>query len=955
MLDYRHVTTFQRGWGYWQTALADLELVTVNGRHLLAAASELIGGGLSIYAVSGPDHPLEQRSGWGFQSDFTYQRSPELAVLHFGTQTYLHQSHLGGAEHLGMGVRENGSMTGFRTIFPQDVIGDRLASLGQIPTSDDSLIYASPQDSLSLSIFHTDKGKGLVRVHEYSFSSPHFSAQSILDRVIDTMAGENRFLVAISGLGEFISTHQITEAGEILDSNLHYSRLGTGYSVPADLGAVELAGRTYIILASPGSSSLTVFRLPANGVLVPTDHVIDEGFTNFQSISAFDVVSFQGRSFIFAGGTDGGITVFTLQPDGKLLHLRSISDSFEMVLSDLADIETAVIDGRIALFASSTSETGITQLSFDPGTIGITGAWQAMQVTGSSHNDMLLSLSTNRVIRGEQGDDILIARHAGIRLSGGPGEDIFVPRNINGRIVISDFEFGRDQLDLSQLGMIRSLYQIRFHEFDGGISLRFHDTRIDIFTHNGRRLTESDFTNDLFPITHYNPPALELDELIPAPPPSDTGEHIIGTPDSDVLSGGTGPDIFGAGRGDDTVSAGGGNDTIFGHGGADELTGETGNDLIFGNIGDDVLRGGEGQDRIYGGYGQDRLFAGSGADLLHGEDMNDILHGLRGQDTLNAGIGDDRAFGGSGPDLVLGGTGRDHLDGGDGNDTLNGGEMRDTIMGGPGHDVVAGGSGPDSLLGGSGRDSLTGGEGDDRLLGLLGVDLLQGGGGNDSLFGGIRGDRLEGAAGQDMLFGNQGPDRLSGGMGSDTLFGGIHDDLLFGGGGNNVLEGGKGHDSLFGGVMNDTLSGGIGRDILDGDKGRDHLHGHAGNDRLSGRIGQDIISGGYGEDTLIGGVGSDNLTGGAGSDVFRFTSAVTSPFHAPDTIEDFLPGQDFLDMSTLNLAFIGRRVFRGDDQVRWGYHARETHVAADLDGDGRADLRIILNGRIALTADDFLL
>src|SRR5690606_10555446 len=125
-----------------------------------------------------------------------------------------------------------------------------------------------------------------------------------------------------------------------------------------------------------------------------------------------------------------------------------------------------------------------------------------------------------------EGDDILIARHAGIRLSGGPGEDIFIPRNINGRIVISDFEFGRDQLDLSQLGMVRSLYQIRFHEFDGGISLRFHDARIDILTHNGRRLTESNFTNDLFPITHYTPPVLELDEPIPSLPPSDTGEHI---------------------------------------------------------------------------------------------------------------------------------------------------------------------------------------------------------------------------------------------------------------------------------------------------------------------------------------------------------------------------------------------------------------------------------------------
>ena len=890
MLDYRHVTTFQRGWGYWQTALADLELVTINGRHLLAAASELIGGGLSIYSVSGPDRPLEQMSAWGFQSDFTYQRSPELAVLHLGNQTYLHQSHLGGAEHLGMGIRENGSLTGFRPLFPQEVIGNGLASLGQIPASGDSLIYASHQNSLSLTIFRTDEAKGLVRLHEYSFSSPHFPEQSTLDRVIDATAGGNRFLIAVSGLGEFVSTHQLTETGEIIESTLHYSRLGTGYSVPTDLHALELAEQTFIVVASSGSSSLTVFRLSQDGMLVPTDHVIDEGFTNFHSLSAFDVVSFQGRPFIFAGGTDGGVTVFTLQPDGKLLHLRSIADSFEMVLSDLTDIETAIIAGRIALFATSTSETGITQLSFDPGTIGMTAARHGAHVMGSPDNDMLLSLPANREIQGGEGDDILIARHAGLRLSGGPGEDIFVPHNINGRIVISDFDFGRDQLDLSQLGMVRSLYQIRFHEFDGGIGLRFDNARIDIFTGDGRRLSESDFTNDLFPITHYPPPVLELDEIIPEPPPSDSGEHIFGTSGSDFLSGGTGPDIFAAMQGGDTVHAGGGDDTIYGHGDADELAGETGNDLIFGGIGNDVLHGGEGRDRLYGGSGQDRLFAGDGADLLEGGEMNDILLGFDGQDTLIGGIGDDRAFGGPGHDLISGGNGRDHLDGGGGDDTLQGGGQRDIIKGGPGQDVVMGGGGPDNLSGDSGRDTLTGAAGNDRLFGLKGADFLRGGADNDSLSGGDGRDRLEGDAGRDALFGNQGADRLNGHTGNDTLFGGIDDDLMIGGGGNDVLDGGKGHDSLFGGITNDTLSGGSGRDILNGQEGRDRLHGGAGNDRLIGREGSDTLFGGEGADTLNGGMGADILFGGAGRDVFQFVSGRASPPGAADAILDFRKG-----------------------------------------------------------------
>ena len=155
--------------------------------------------------------------------------------------------------------------------------------------------------------------------------------------------------------------------------------------------------------------------------------------------------------------------------------------------------------------------------------------------------------------------------------------------------------------------------------------------------------------------------------------------------------------------------------------------------------------------------------------------------------------------------------------------------------------------------------------------------------------------------------------------------------------------------------MNDTLSGGSGRDYLNGETGRDRLQGAAGNDRLTGRAGTDTLLGGAGADILNGGTEADILFGGAGSDIFQFAFRRASPPGDADTIRDFRTGHDFMDMSPLNLKFIGRRAFHGDDQIRWEYRGRETHVTADLNGDGRADLRIILNGRIALTSDDFLL
>ena len=981
MLSYRHVTTFHKGSGYWQASIADLEFMTVNGRPILAAASELIGGGITLYNVPNANRPMEQASGWGYRTDFVYQQSPDMTVVQLGSQTYLHLSHIGRAEPLGMGIRPHGTLGGFQQILPQEEAGTGFSSLGQISLSGGGLIYASHQDGLSLTVFHVNESQPPIWASEQTFDRPGLHEASSLDKVIDAKSGGDRFLIAVSGLGDFVSTHRITDSGEILDATVHYTRAGTGITVPNDLCAIELAGKTFIVVAAQGSSSLTVFRLQGDGLLVPVDHVIDEGFTSFQSISAFDVVTFQGRPFIFAGGADGGITVFTLQPDGKLLHLQTIADDFEMVLSDISDIEASVIGGRIALFASSVTDAGITQLSFNPGTIGSTGAPRGKNVIGGAHNDMLFSRPETHTLHGGRGDDILIAQYAGTALTGGEGQDIFVPHNVDGRIVIGDFELGKDQLDLSQLGLVRSLHQIDFHESANAIQLRFHDTNLVIHTKTGRALKESDFTNDLFPIAHYTPPKIVRDRVDPDTRVSDKGEHIFGSYRPDTLAGGKGPDFILARAGNDKVNAGSGNDTVRGAAGNDTLTGDSGDDLILGSFGHDELRGGHGNDRIIGGDGHDTLNGGDGADLLEGEAMQDVLWGFQGNDTLEGGPGNDRGRGGRGDDLIIGGNGRDVLQGGSGNDTLSGGAMDDVITGEEGSDNLSGNDGRDRLIGGTGNDTVSGGAwhdtlsgltghdrlfgeaGNDTLSGGSGQDTLDGGSGRDALYGDVGADHLQGRMGDDTLFGmsdndvlygQNGHDHLAGGSGHDTVFGGFHSDRLSGDRGNDILDGGPGSDSVLGGDGNDSLRGDAGNDVFNGGVGSDTIEGHSGHDRMFGSAGRDILNAGSGNDTVAGGEGQDRLTGGMGRDVFVFANRGASPANAADMITDFVNGQDLIDVSNLNLSYIGRKGFRDDHQLRWDHQARNTHITADLNGDGRADLKIILTGHIKLTADDFI-
>ncbi len=97
---------------------------------------------------------------------------------------------------------------------------------------------------------------------------------------------------------------------------------------------------------------------------------------------------------------------------------------------------------------------------------------------------------------------------------------------------------------------------------------------------------------------------------------------------------------------------------------------------------------------------------------------------------------------------------------------------------------------------------------------------------------------------------------------------------------------------------------------------------------------RDVITGSAGDDILIGGGGADQLTGGSGQNIFRYTSIRD----AGDTITDFVPGKDLIDVAAL-LASLG---YTGSDPVADGWirfvalARNATSVEIDVDGPGPA-------------------
>jgi uncharacterized protein len=99
--------------------------------------------------------------------------------------------------------------------------------------------------------------------------------------------------------------------------------------------------------------------------------------------------------------------------------------------------------------------------------------------------------------------------------------------------------------------------------------------------------------------------------------------------------------------------------------------------------------------------------------------------------------------------------------------------------------------------------------------------------------------------------------------------------------------------------------------------------------KMEGTSGRDALTGTAGDDVITGGDGADTLTGGAGADIFVYRNLR----EAGDTITDFVPGTDRIDLKALLLS-IG---YSGNNPVGDGYiklvsTTAGTSVQIDTDG-----------------------
>ena len=324
--------------------------------------------------------------------------------------------------------------------------------------------------------------------------SPKSYLADVADSVAVKVAGRD-FLLTASALENGLSLFEVDAVGQASFVDAIGAADGLPIAGPAALLGIAHGGAQYVVVAATLSASISVLRVNEMGVLFVEDHLIDDRITRFDNVVALDGFAYLGRTFVVAGGTDAGVTVLELLPDGRLSHVLSQPLETGAGIGAVTGVETVVLNGTAAVFLTDAGGARIYHLEINLAATG--GLYQAAGglLTGSGLDDRIIGSDLADTLQGGAGDDDLHDGRGDDLLVGGAGADVFVFGRDGNADRIGDFQDGIDRLDVSDWGRIytASALNITITAFGAVVSYGAESLTITKSGAAALQLTDADF------------------------------------------------------------------------------------------------------------------------------------------------------------------------------------------------------------------------------------------------------------------------------------------------------------------------------------------------------------------------------------------------------------------------------------------------------------------------------
>ena len=196
------------------------------------------------------------------------------------------------------------------------------------------------------------------------------SSYTLLDQaagITTAEVGGNRYVFVASHYDEAVTTLRLDDEGRLLYIDTFTGNEAAKLYGAAGVTTAKIGSQTYLFVASYYDSTVSVFRIRDNGVLVNVDNVRDNGDLNLSGAWEVATAEVGGRTYLFvAGRSDNGVSVFLIEDDGDLIHQTNINDNDTLNLGGATDLDVVTMNGETYLFVVGVQDSGVSVFRVEP-------------------------------------------------------------------------------------------------------------------------------------------------------------------------------------------------------------------------------------------------------------------------------------------------------------------------------------------------------------------------------------------------------------------------------------------------------------------------------------------------------------------------------------------------------------------------------------------------------------